>query len=50
VTQTLFRAPAVALLSNNLERVVHTHLLLSPSTITWYRQEMVHKQTHHTMH
>ena len=31
------RISAVPLSGNNLEQVVHTHVLLSPSSIIWYR-------------
>ena len=35
--RSLVRLPAVPLSGNNLGQVVHTHLPLSPSSVSWYR-------------
>ena len=42
--QSLVRATAAVLSSNNLGQVVHTNVPLSSSSITWYRQKLGRKQ------
>jgi len=43
------QALTTVLSNNNLGQVVHTHVLLSASSITWHRQQLGHKQAHHAM-
>jgi len=50
VSRSQVRVPAAELSSNNLGQVVHTHVPLSPSSITWYRWKLAHKQMHDVMH
>ena len=39
IQRVAVRLPAVPLSGNNLRKVVHTHVPLTPSSINWYRSK-----------